>query len=151
MKGQGEPGRGGSRERERKREGKEGREKNKGVFTCLWNQQLAALSHNLRHMDVIRTTVSVCECVSDYICVWERESTGVSVSLRCRLQKTVTFLWCSKMTVVLNNPPLKHTHTNSRLVWNLERPRVTLHKKLCLIGSQRNCVCFSMCVCLSDL
>lgn len=69
------------RERERKREGKEGREKNKGVFTCLWNQQLAALSHNLRHMDVIRTTVSVCECVSDYICVRERESTGVSVSL----------------------------------------------------------------------
>ena len=51
MKGQGETGRGGS---------SEGREKNKGVFTCLWNQQLAALSHNLRHMDVIRTTVSVC-------------------------------------------------------------------------------------------
>lgn len=51
MKGQGERGRGGS---------SEGSEKNKGVFTCLWNQQLAALSHNLRHMDVIRTTVSVC-------------------------------------------------------------------------------------------
>lgn len=51
MKGQGERGRGGSGE---------GSKKNKGVFTCLWNQQLAALSHNLRHMDVIRTTVSVC-------------------------------------------------------------------------------------------
>lgn len=70
MKGQGETGRGGSQERERERQGvrrrergrelKEGREKNKGVFTCLWNQQLAALSHNLRHMDIIRTTVSVC-------------------------------------------------------------------------------------------
>lgn len=67
MEGQGETGRGGSKEGEK--EGKEGREKNKGVFTCLWNQQLAALSHNLRHMDVIRTTVSVCVCVCDYMCV----------------------------------------------------------------------------------
>lgn len=63
MKGQGETGRGGSKERERReREGKEGREKNKGVFTCLWNQQLAALSHNFRHMDIIRMTVCVCVC-----------------------------------------------------------------------------------------
>lgn len=82
MKGQGETGRGGSqeregearREREGGREGKEGREKNKGVFTCLWNQQLAALSHNLRHMDIIRTTVSVCVSetrgfVRDRVCV----------------------------------------------------------------------------------
>lgn len=73
MKGQGEPGRGGSRERERKREGKEGREKNKGVFTCLWNQQLAALSHNLRHMDVIRTTVCASVCLTISVCVRERE------------------------------------------------------------------------------
>lgn len=62
------------REEEREREGKEGREKNKGVFTCLWNQQLAALSHNLRHMDIIRTTVSVCVSetrgfVCDRVCV----------------------------------------------------------------------------------
>lgn len=53
--------RGSQREREGE-EGGGGREKNKGVFTCLWNQQLAALSHNLRHMDVIRTTMSVCVC-----------------------------------------------------------------------------------------
>lgn len=104
------------RERERKREGKEGREKNKGVFTCLWNQQLAALSHNLRHMDVIRTTVCASVCLTISVCEREREHRSECVfkhvSLRCRLQKTVTFLWCSKMTVVLNNPPLKHTHTH---------------------------------------
>ena len=62
--------RGSQREREgERREG--GREKNKGVFTCLWNQQLAALSHNLRHMDVIRTTMSVCVCVCVCVRVWE--------------------------------------------------------------------------------
>lgn len=126
MKGQGEPGRGGSRERERKREGKEGREKNKGVFTCLWNQQLAALSHNLRHMDVIRTTVCASVCLTISVCEREREHRSECVfkhvSLRCRLQKTVTFLWCSKMTVVLNNPPLKHTHTQTPVLcgtWNV--------------------------------
>lgn len=128
MKGQGEPGRGGSRERERKREGKEGREKNKGVFTCLWNQQLAALSHNLRHMDVIRTTVCASVCLTISVCEREREHRSECVfkhvSLRCRLQKTVTFLWCSKMTVVLNNPPLKHTHTHTQTpvlcgTWNV--------------------------------
>lgn len=65
MEGQGETGRGGSKKKTRESEGERGgggREKNKGVFTCLWNQQLAALSHNLRHMDVIRTTMSVCVC-----------------------------------------------------------------------------------------
>lgn len=56
-------GRDGKRWEQREGErAKEGREKNKGVFTCLWNQQLAALSHNLRHMDVIRTAVSLCVC-----------------------------------------------------------------------------------------
>lgn len=118
MKGQGETGRGGSQERERERqgerrreggrEGKEGREKNKGVFTCLWNQQLAALSHNLRHMDIIRTTVSVCVSetrgfVRDRVCVCV--CVLKPMSLRCELQKTVTFLWCSKMTVVPSNYP----------------------------------------------
>lgn len=62
MKGLGETGRGGSTESETEREESK-REKNKGVFTCLWNEQLAALSHNLRHMDIIRTTVSVCVSV----------------------------------------------------------------------------------------
>lgn len=60
-------------EGERGREGeKEGRGKNKGVFTCLWNQQLAALSHNLRHMDVIRTTVSVCAGDWESVCARQR-------------------------------------------------------------------------------
>ena len=66
------------RGRQRERGGerrKGGREKNKGVFTCLWNQQLAALSHNLRHMDVIRTTMSVCVCVCVCVC----KSLGVCV------------------------------------------------------------------------
>lgn len=72
MKGQGETGKGGSKGRGREREGeREGRGKNKGVFTCLWNQQLAALSHNLRHMDVIRTTVSV--CAGDWASVCARQ------------------------------------------------------------------------------
>lgn len=144
MKGQGETGRGGSQERERERqggrrrergrEGKEGREKNKGVFTCLWNQQLAALSHNLRHMDIIRTTVSVCVCrrlgvlcATGCVCVCALKP----MSLRCKLQKTVTFLWCSKVTVVPSNYP----RTPPPPVWNMERPRVTLHEKLSLIGS----------------
>lgn len=59
---------GGKNEGEREGE-KEGRGKNKGVFTCLWNQQLAALSHNLRHMDVIRTTVSVCAGDWESVCM----------------------------------------------------------------------------------
>ena len=74
--GAGETGRGGSEE-------KEGRGKNKGVFTCLWNQQLAALSHNLRHMDVIRTAVSVCASVTMSVCagVWKCVCDSVCVCL----------------------------------------------------------------------
>lgn len=99
MKGQGETGKGGSKERGREREGeKEGRGKNKGVFTCLWNQQLAALSHNLRHMDVIRTPVSV--CAGDWESVCARQHV---FALRAGEDSHVFVV--EQMTVVPNNLP----------------------------------------------